>query len=136
MRDILIVYEVREVMASNMTMNKRKTGTVYEAIAADYLRSQGYEILKQNYRCKLGEIDLIARDERYLVFIEVKYRTTGEKGAAVAAVDYRKQRIISRVAAFYMVKHRLPEDTPCRFDVVAIDGGKITLYKNAFEYQG
>lgn len=136
LRELLIVYEVREGIASNMTMNKRRTGTAYEAIAADYLKSQGYEILKQNYRCKSGEIDLIAKDGRYLVFVEVKYRTTGEKGAAVAAVDHRKQRIISRVAAFYLIQNRLPEDMPCRFDVVAIDGEKITLYKNAFEYQG
>ena len=117
-------------------MNKRRTGTAYEAIAADYLKSQGYEILTLNYRCRSGEIDLIARDGRYLVFIEVKYRTNGEKGAAVAAVDRRKQRTISRVAVFYMIQNRLPEDTPCRFDVVAIDGEKITLYKNAFDYQG
>lgn len=117
-------------------MNKRRTGTSYEIIAADYLQSQGYQIIRQNYRCKLGEIDLIATDGRYLVFVEVKYRTTGEKGFAAAAVDYRKQRTISRVAAFYLVQNRLPEDTPCRFDVVAIDGEQITLYKNAFDYCG
>lgn len=115
-------------------MNKRQTGSAYEAIAADYLRAKGYEILKQNYRCKSGEIDLIARDGRYLVFVEVKYRATGESGSASAAVNYKKQRIISRVAAFYLLQNRLSEETPCRFDVVAIDGERVTLYKDAFDY--
>ncbi len=55
---------------------------------------------------------------------------------AAAAVNDRKQHTISRVAAFYLVQNRLPEDTPCRFDVVAIDGEEITLYKNAFDYCG
>lgn len=117
-------------------MNRRRTGTAYEIMAADYLKTQGYQIIKQNYRCRLGEIDLIARDGRYLVFVEVKYRATGGKGVAAAAVNDRKQHTISRVAAFYLVQNRLPEDTPCRFDVVAIDGEEITLYKNAFDYCG
>ena len=58
-------------------MNRRRTGTAYEIMAADYLKTQGYQIIKQNYRCRLGEIDLIARDGPYLVFVEVKYRATG-----------------------------------------------------------
>lgn len=116
--------------------NKRKTGKAYETIAADYLQAQGYEILHQNYRCRSGEIDLIAREGRYLVFVEVKYRSTDEAGCAASAVDRKKQRTISRVAVFYLIQNQLPENTPCRFDVVAVDGEKITLYKNAFDYQG
>ena len=56
--------------------NKRRTGGCYEAAAAVYLEKQGLVILRKNYRCRSGEIDLIARDGRYLVFIEVKYRNT------------------------------------------------------------
>lgn len=115
-------------------MNKREKGAKYEALAAEYLESNGYKILERNFRCRQGEIDLIARDDTYLVFAEVKYRTNSSQGSAATAVFYKKQRNISRVAAFYLLKNRLPEDTPCRFDVVAIDGNKIQLYKNAFEY--
>lgn len=116
-------------------MNKRKTGTKYEAEAAVYLKSRGYEILELNYRCRLGEIDIVARDGRYLVFVEVKYRRTNNQGGAAAAVSPAKQRTIWRVAAFYLVQHRLVEDTPCRFDVVAVDGGKINLIQDAFGYR-
>ncbi len=115
-------------------MNKRETGAKYETLAVEYLQERGYEILKQNFRCKQGEVDIIARDGKYLVFIEVKYRSTSRSGCAVSAVSYKKQQTISRVAAFYLLKHRLSDSTPCRFDVVAIDGERIQLYKNAFEY--
>lgn len=115
-------------------MNKRKTGTKYETFAAEYLEKQGYEILERNFRCRLGEIDLIARDGLYLVFIEVKYRKNTSCGSAATAVFSKKQQSISRVAAFYLLKKHLPESTPCRFDVAAIDGEEIQIYKNAFDY--
>lgn len=56
-----------------MSMNKRAIGTNQEIKAAEYLKNQGYEILERNFRCRIGEIDIIARDGRYLVFVEVKY---------------------------------------------------------------
>lgn len=64
--------------------NTRNTGTSYERKAAEYLEQQGLVILKHNYRCRQGEIDLIARDKEYLVFVEVKYRSHGcsESGKA------------------------------------------------------
>lgn len=117
-------------------MNKRNIGTKYESIACEFLERQGYEILERNYRCRIGEIDIIARDGIYLVFLEVKYRAKDGCGQAVYAVSLKKQQVISRVAAFYLLKNRLSESTPCRFDVVAIDGNKLRLYKNAFEYCG
>ncbi len=115
-------------------MNKRRTGTRYEQIAADYLKQQEYQIICANYRCRMGEIDLICRDGRYLVFVEVKYRANAHAGTGFMAVDARKQHRISRVAAYYLMEQHLPEETPCRFDVVAIDAGEISLLKNAFEY--
>lgn len=71
-------------------MNKRKTGQEQEAKAACFLKTQGYQILEQNYRCKRGEIDLVAREGQYLVFVEVKYRSTNESGLPEEAVDLRK----------------------------------------------
>lgn len=116
-------------------MNKRKVGTTYEQIAAEYLKEQGYEILECNYRNRIGEIDIIGRDGEYLCFVEVKYRSDSVYGFGAEAVNLRKQKNIIRVAQFYMMKHELSEWTPCRFDVVAIDGAEISLIQNAFEVQ-
>ena len=115
-------------------MNKRAKGTRYESMAACYLEEKGYRILEQNFRCKQGEVDIIAQDGKYLIFVEVKYRRNASHGYAVEAVLYKKQQNISRVAAFYLLRHGLSEDTPCRFDVIAIDGENIQHYENAFEY--
>lgn len=115
-------------------MNKREKGSYYEEKAAEYLRSRGYKILVRNFRCHMGEIDLVCREGRYLVFVEVKYRSSRGQGGAFMAVDARKQHKISQVAAYYLVKHRMPDTTPCRFDVVAIDGEQIHLLRNAFDY--
>lgn len=117
-------------------MNKRTTGAVYERIAGAFLEKQGYQIIACNFRCRLGEIDLIAKDGRYLVFVEVKYRKNDETGNPLEAVNRRKQQIISRVANYYCLTHGYGENTPCRFDVVAIWGERIKVVKNAFEYQG
>lgn len=113
-------------------MNKRKVGAAYEKMAADYLKNQGYQLLERNYRCRIGEIDLIARDGRYLVFAEVKYRFTDSCGNALEAVTIKKQATIRRVAQFYLMTHHLPEDTPCRYDVVGITGKQVLLVKDAF----
>lgn len=117
-------------------MNKRAVGTAYEKLAGAYLEQQGYEILEYNFRCHMGEIDIVAKDGEYLVFIEVKYRSDSRKGNPLEAVDIRKQRIISKVASYYCLTHGYRENTPCRFDVVAIDGVEYMLIKNAFEYAG
>lgn len=117
-------------------MNRRAVGTAYEKQAGAYLVGQGYEILEYNFRCRIGEIDIIARDGAYLVFVEVKYRRSTENGSPLEAVDRKKQRIISKVATYYCLTHGYGETSPCRFDVVAILGEEISLVKNAFEYAG
>ena len=114
-------------------MNKRSLGKAWEEQAAEFLKREGCEILERNFRGRRGEIDLIVRDGRYLVFVEVKYRKNADSGFPEEAVDYRKQRIISRVAQEYLLKRRLYESTPCRFDVVAICGDRVRHIKNAFE---
>ena len=113
-------------------MNKRKTGAVYEEKAAAYLKEKGYRILEKNYRCPLGEIDLIAKDGRTLVFVEVKYRKNARNGYPEEAVDTRKQKKICETAAYYVYKNRIPEYTPMRFDVVAVLDGEFKLIKDAF----
>mgnify|MGYP004534568929 CR=1 FL=1 len=113
--------------------NRRQIGTEEEALAAVFLRAQGYEILEQNFRCRLGEIDIIARDGSALVFIEVKYRNTGVSGSALTAVNPAKQRVISRVAEYFLTVEYHSMDLLCRFDVVGIDGDEFTWIKNAFD---
>lgn len=115
--------------------NRRRIGGRYERIAGEYLISRGYKILEYNFRCRTGEIDIIARDGEYLVFCEVKYRGSPAMGHPSEAVGVRKQQVISQCAAYYLMKRRLTE-VPCRFDVVCVEGGEIILIKNAFEYAG
>ena len=113
-------------------MNKRQVGSGYEKKAGVYLQEQGYRILQYNFRSRQGEIDIVARDGRYLVFVEVKYRADGRNGDPLEAVDLRKQKTIILTAQYYLARYRLSPQTPCRFDVVAIQGDQIRLVKNAF----
>ena len=116
-------------------MNKRQIGTDKEKLAVGYLKKQGVSILERNFRCKSGEIDIIGQDGESIVFFEVKYRKNPAAGFPVEAVDLKKQTTISRVADFYRLIRSLSGDTPFRFDVIAILGGDITWYRNAFEYR-
>lgn len=116
-------------------MNRRTVGTAYEQAALFYLEQRGYEILETNYRCRFGEIDVIARHKGYLVFLEVKYRSHGTKGRALEAVTRKKQAVITKVAAWYLMERRLGDQVPCRFDVVGIDAEEVTVLENAFSCQ-
>lgn len=90
-----------------MGQNKRMEGSRYEQLAARYLEQKGMDVLELNYRCRTGEIDIIARDGGYLVFVEVKYRKTKRAGYALEAIDSRKAGQVRRVAAVYlsMISH-------------------------------
>lgn len=112
--------------------NNRATGSRYEQIAALSLSKAGYRIIQQNYRRPTGEIDLIAEDGEYLVFIEVKYRKDGKKGSPQEAVGTAKQARIYRTAQYYLAEHRIAQQRRCRFDVVAIEGNRLRIYRNAF----
>ena len=114
--------------------NLRAVGTDKERLAADYLRENGYEILDMNYRIRQSEIDVIAKDDRMIVFIEVKYRKNTVCGMPREAVDYQKQKRISKAAAHYLLTHGLWERAPCRFDVIEILGSRIRHIQNAFDY--
>lgn len=118
-----------------MDCNKRHIGEMYEQLAADFLQEQGLVILKRNYRCRQGEVDLIAKDGKYTVFVEVKYRRGRSAGDSLAAVNRTKQKVIGQAALYYLYSHGCSIDSPCRFDVVGIDGKEIHWVKNAFMYQ-
>lgn len=124
---------MREIPGKNQK-NKRAVGAAYEDKAVEYLKSHGYFILCRNFRCRQGEIDIIAREGESLVFIEVKYRRNAKRGIPEEAVTFAKQRTICRTADYYRLQKGYGEETLCRFDVVAILGEKLTLYRNAFPY--
>lgn len=114
----------------------RRTGDVGESLAVTFLKKNGYEIVEQNYRSALGEIDVIARDNGVLVFVEVKARRTNRYGGPKWAVTRQKKRKISMVALEYLKKTN-QMDADARFDVVAIrlfpGQPGIEIIKNAFE---
>lgn len=115
-------------------MNHRQKGAQKEEQVCACLLSKGVKIVERNFRCRQGEIDIVGIDGAYLVFFEVKYRSSASRGSAAEAVGHAKQKRICRVADYYRMIHQCAEDTPIRFDVVAIDGEKFTWIKDAFCY--
>lgn len=109
-------------------------GKKSEIIASQYLKRKGYKILKMNYKNKIGEIDIIARDKNHLVFVEVKARMSKLFGDPREAVTEEKQQKIRMVAQLYLITTKQMEAN-CRFDVVAVlgdDDSEIRHVENAF----
>lgn len=119
-----------------MTKQNLYFGGQGEKAAVDFLKDNGYKILVKNYKTKLGEIDIIARDKDTLTFIEVKTRHSDRWGLPSEAISQTKQRQISKVAIMFLKKNKLL-DKKARFDIVSIiyseDMPKLELIKNAFE---
>ncbi|MDP3481253.1 MAG: YraN family protein [Desulfoprunum sp.] len=102
-----------------MSEKRAVLGKKGEDLAARYLQEKGYTILLRNYRRKLGEIDIIAKEGQTLVFVEVKTRQTGASYFPAEAVTPRKQGQISRTAQEYLIHHNLL-NKPARFDVISV----------------
>ena len=98
---------------------RKEVGNKGEKLAAKFLKRKGYRIIQQNYKCKLGEIDIIAEHDDTIVFVEVKTRQTHEFGSPQSSVTATKRGQISRVALFY-VRNKKLVDQSCRFDVIGI----------------
>jgi putative endonuclease len=113
------------------------TGKEGEKIAAAFLKKNGYRIIEINFRCPIGEIDIIAKEKKDLVFVEVKTRKSMELGYPEQAVGIRKQKKMSQLALWYLQKRKIV-DTNARFDVVAItlipEKSEVKLIKNAFDF--
>jgi len=103
-----------------MTSWRQRLGHWGERLAAQHLRAQGYEILETNYRCAVGEMDIVARDEGYLVFVEVRTRKGREHGTPEDSITADKQAKIVEVAETYLQEMRLG-DVDWRIDVVAVE---------------
>ena len=113
--------------------NKRSLGGKKEALAAEYLKGQGAEVLCQNFYFHGGELDIVAKHGEYLCFIEVKYRRNREFGYPEEAVTKRKQQKMVQGARRYLYQNQLSPDTACRFDVVSIYKGEILWIQDAFQ---
>jgi len=118
-----------------VSQGRRRLGLRGEAAAEAFLTARGYRIIARNYRCPLGELDLVARAEGSLVFIEVKTRRGGRAGSGGEAISGHKRRRMMRLAAYYLAAHGL-EGIPCRFDVVTLSvrpgSARIHVWRNAF----
>lgn len=115
-------------------MNTHQTGSTAEDAAVRYLQENGYQILDRNFRFHHTEIDIIAKEKDYLVFIEVKYRKNAAAQHPLAAVGKEKQKRISVTALHYLQQHSCDLNTPCRFDVLAFLGETPELIRNAFPF--
>jgi len=119
-----------------MVNRPQQFGKAGEALALQCLKKNGYQIIEQNYRNRLGEIDIIAKDGDTIVFVEVKSRRTNRFGHPKQAVTPAKQRKISKVALYYLKTTRQLNRSG-RFDVVSIlsasDPPCVEIVKNAFD---
>lgn len=119
--------------------NNKEIGNIGEVIAKDYLLSQGYEILNRNYRCPKGEIDIIAKEQDVIIFVEVKTRTNTKYGQPFEAVDRRKLQRLYTISQFYIYENKLNQ-YKYRFDIVSINlnqsgntHASISLIKNVID---
>ena len=111
------------------TLNR---GLRAEQLAKEYLTQQGLKPITQNYRCRLGEIDLIMSDITHLIFVEVRMRLNPNCGGPLDSISLTKQQRLIKTAIHYLQKNSLYDKTPCRFDVIGIDQKKtFTWIKNA-----
>lgn len=110
---------------------KQVEGQAGEDAALAYLQEQGLRLVMRNFRCKVGEIDLIMQDRSSLVFVEVRKRASSAYGGAAASITPAKQRRLLRAAQVYLLRYRT--QPACRFDVIAIERERIVWLKNAIE---
>lgn len=111
-------------------------GQAIENLACKYLQEQGLKLLERNYRCRLGEIDLVMQENKVLIFVEVRFRKNLYFGSAAESVTSSKQHKLVKTAKYYLQQKKLTDSTACRFDVLGITNSpqspQIEWIKNAF----
>ena len=128
-----------------ISIDTKKIGNQIEVLVCDYLQQQRLKLIARNYKCRLGEIDLIMHDQAILVFIEVRYRQHQNFGSSLESVNLIKRNKIIKTAEYYLLSHQLFEKMACRFDVVGVkpsieklanisklDPAQVEWIKNAF----
>lgn len=122
-----------------MTAESRlEIGASAEQRAADFLQTAGFRILLRNYRCRTGELDIVARDGRLLVIAEVRLRSSDRFGGAAASITWKKRRRIVRASRHLLGVHRELAALPVRFDVLVVhrDARPVEWLKAAFDAAG
>jgi len=111
-----------------------QSGQQSEQLAKQYLEKHGLQTITTNFRCRSGELDLIMRDGKYIVFVEVRARQSAAFGGALVSITSTKQQKLIRTASLFLSCKKWQNRYPCRFDVVALDGvpPQIQWIKNAF----
>lgn len=109
-------------------------GKATESAAENYLLQRGLTCLHRNFRCRLGEIDLVMRDGDCLVFVEVRFRRQGQHGSGAESITYAKRQKLIRSAAFYLRTCRVSSHQVCRFDVISIGQTQPAGHK-AYEFE-
>ena len=112
----------KPVDAGNARDYRKVLGKSGEDAAAAWLVAKGMQILERNFRCKIGELDIIGEMDGMLVFVEVRGRSSDRWGIAAESVDFRKRRKIRQLASYYMLQRGRAKDM-CRFDVVSLSYG-------------
>lgn len=128
-----------------ISIDTKKIGNQIEVLVCDYLQQQRLKLIARNYKCRLGEIDLIMHDQAILVFIEVRYRQHQNFGSSLESVNLIKRNKIIKTAEYYLLSHPLSGNMTCRFDVVGVkpimqklgsisklDSAQVEWIKNAF----
>ena len=113
--------------------NRRASGQLGEDLALAYLKARGLTLLERNFRCRMGEIDLVMRDGASIVFVEVRLRTPGAYASAAESIDAHKQKRLVAAASLYLAGRA---EAPCRFDCVLLEQARsdsIRWIKGAFD---
>lgn len=100
----------------------REQGQLTENLACQFLEKQGFQLIEKNYNCRMGEIDLIMKDNDNLVFVEVRYRKSNNFGSGAETITASKQSKLIKTASLYLQRHDKLNRYPARFDVVSISG--------------
>src|SRR5579859_1559970 len=122
----------RKPRTTGRRTTKQLVGMAAESRAVDFLRAQGLEILERNYLRRLGELDIVARENDVLVIAEVRARSSNRFGGAAASVDFRKQQRLVRAASQLLQRRCDLARMPVRFDVICVSGPNIEWIRQAF----
>ena len=117
-------YLAGQKLASQAGPAGKTMGELAETVAVGYLREQGLSVITTNYRCRVGEIDIIANEQQRLVFVEVRYRKSAHYGGGAATVTPKKQRKLMKTANLYLQQHRA--NVECWFDVIEMSAAKAS----------
>lgn len=115
------------------TTERRATGDHFEGAALSFLQARGLRLVRANFLCRHGEIDLVMRDGDILVFVEVRFRRSAAFGGALGSVTAAKRRRLISAAHLWLGWHPQDAHRPCRFDVLAFEGESVEWVRAAFD---